>query len=155
MATGPDLRIGDSEREAAATRLREHFAQGRLTLDEFNHRLDAVFAATTQRQLSALSHDLPHIAAPPALALGSAPVTAAGGRREQGHQEHGPGPRSRLGVLPAIMAALAAWLLIFDLHLRIFPWPGRLGIALLIFGVIRGLMRRVWHLGRGGGRGRR
>jgi Domain of unknown function (DUF1707) len=48
MATGPDLRIGDADREAAAASLREHYAQGRLTLDEFNQRLDAVFAATTQ-----------------------------------------------------------------------------------------------------------
>ncbi|HUA30142.1 MAG TPA: DUF1707 domain-containing protein, partial [Streptosporangiaceae bacterium] len=41
MATGPDLRIGDAEREAAAASLREHYAQGRLTLEEFNERLDA------------------------------------------------------------------------------------------------------------------
>jgi len=37
----------------AAARLREHYAQGRLTLEEFHQRLDAVFAATTQSQLSA------------------------------------------------------------------------------------------------------
>ena len=64
MATGPDLRIADADREAAAAFLREHYAQGRLTLGEFNQRLDAVFAATTQRQLSALTRDLPRAAAP-------------------------------------------------------------------------------------------
>jgi len=37
----------------AAARLREHYAQGRLTLEEFHQRLDAVFAATTQSQFSA------------------------------------------------------------------------------------------------------
>src|ERR1035441_3050516 len=66
MTTGPDLRIGDADREAAAARLREHYAQGRLTLEEFNQRLDAVFAATTQSQLSALTRDLPHVGAPAA-----------------------------------------------------------------------------------------
>jgi uncharacterized membrane protein len=49
VATGPDLRIADADRDAAAAFLREHYAQGRLTLEEFNQRLDAVFAATTQR----------------------------------------------------------------------------------------------------------
>ena len=59
MATGPDLRIGDADREAAATSLREHYAQGRLTLDEFNQRLDAVFAATTQSQLNQITRRSP------------------------------------------------------------------------------------------------
>jgi hypothetical protein len=58
-----------------------------------------------------------------------------------------------MGLIPALMAAVAAWLLIFDLNLRIFPWPGRLAIALMIFGVVRGLVRRVFHLGRRGGLG--
>jgi hypothetical protein len=66
VATGPDLRIGDADREAVAARLREHYAQGRLTLEEFNQRLDAAFAATTQGQLGALTSDLPPAAAPSA-----------------------------------------------------------------------------------------
>jgi hypothetical protein len=70
MAATPDLRIGDADREAGATALREHYAQGRLSLAEFNERLDAIFAATTQRQLDGVTHDLPHIrpaATPPAV----------------------------------------------------------------------------------------
>jgi Domain of unknown function (DUF1707) len=59
MATSPQMRIGDAEREAAATSLREHYAQGRLSLDELNQRLDASFAATTQGQLSKVTADLP------------------------------------------------------------------------------------------------
>ncbi|HEY2552204.1 MAG TPA: DUF1707 domain-containing protein, partial [Streptosporangiaceae bacterium] len=59
MATGPDLRAGDADRDAAAATLREHYAQGRLNLEEFNQRLDAAFAATTHRQLSQLTRDLP------------------------------------------------------------------------------------------------
>jgi hypothetical protein len=50
-----------------------------------------------------------------------------------------------------IISAVIAWLLIFDLQLRMFPWPGKLAIFLLVFTVVRGLMRRIWHLGRGGG----
>jgi hypothetical protein len=157
MATGPDLRIGDAEREAAAASLREHYAQGRLTLEEFNERLDAVYKATTQRQLSLITRDLPHAAAY------SAPLpvpTIPGGGRER--EQYGPrGARARLGMFPMIIAALATWLLLFELHLRAFPWPGKLGIFLAILAALRGVLRRVFGLGRGrvrvgrrGGRGR-
>ena len=154
MATGPDLRIGDAEREAAATSLREHYAQGRLTLEEFNERLDSVFKATTQSQLNLITRDLPHAAVPSA----SLPVTTIpGGGRERAREEY-DGPRRgrpRLGMFPVIIAALGTWLLILDLHLRAFPWPGKLAIFLAIFGVIRGLLRRVFGFGRGRVRVRR
>ncbi len=148
MATRPDPRIGDADREAAAARLREHYAQGRLTLEEFNERLDAAFAATTAAELGALTRDLPRIAVPPA----PLPVITTGTGREHAGQEHRPGSRSRLSMIPVIIAALMAWLLIFGLHLGIFPWPGKLAIFLVIFAAARGLMRRIWHAGRYPGR---
>ncbi len=52
-----------------------------------------------------------------------------------------------------IIAALATWLLIFDMHLRMFPWPGKLAIFLAILAGVRGLLRRVFGLGRSRGRG--
>jgi hypothetical protein len=147
MATGPDLRIGHAEREAAAASLREHYAQGRLTLEEFNERLDAVFKATTQSQLNLITRDLPHAAAP------SAPLpvtTIPGDGRERARQEYGwRGARARLGMFPVIIAALGTWLLIVELHLRAFPWPGKVAIFLAIFGAIRGVLRRLFGFGRG------
>ncbi len=158
MATGPDLRIGDAEREAAAAELREHYAQGRLTLEEFNQRVDAAFKATTQRDLNLITSDLPHATAP------SAPLPVAGaggyGRDRAGQDGHwGSGRRARYGVFPLIIAAIGAWLVLFDLNLRMFPWPGKLAVFLAIFAAIRGLLRRLFGLGRGGvyrgcGRGR-
>jgi hypothetical protein len=53
------LRIGDAERDAAATDLGEHYAAGRLTLDELNERLDAVFSSKTLGQLTRIMADLP------------------------------------------------------------------------------------------------
>jgi hypothetical protein len=147
MATGPDLRIGDADREAAAATLREHYAQGRLTLDEFNQRLDAVFTSTMQSQLSHITRDLPHVPVPSA----ALPVTA-GASRERDRREHrSRSSRPRLGLFPVIIAALATWLLIFDLNLRMFPWPGRLAIFLAILAAARGLLRRLFGLGRGRG----
>ena len=149
MATGPDLRIGDADREAAAANLREHYAQGRLTLEEFNQRIDAVFAATTQSQLNRITQDLPHAAARPA----SLPVTATGAGWDRDRREHRSGARPRLGMIPMIIAALGAWLLIVDLNLRAFPWPGKLAIFLAILAMARGLVRRVFGLRRGRGYG--
>ena len=53
------LRIGDAERDAAAADLGEHYAAGRLSLDELNERLDAVFSAKTLGQLTRIMTDLP------------------------------------------------------------------------------------------------
>jgi len=53
------LRIGDAERDAAAADLGEHYAAGRLTIDELHERLDAVFAARTLGQLTKIMADLP------------------------------------------------------------------------------------------------
>lgn len=53
------LRIGDAERDAAAADLGEHYAAGRLTLDELNERLESVFAARTYGQLARIMADLP------------------------------------------------------------------------------------------------
>jgi DNA-binding MarR family transcriptional regulator len=48
----PYVRAGDADRDAAAAALSEHFAQGRLTLDELDARLDAALTATTHGELS-------------------------------------------------------------------------------------------------------
>jgi DNA-binding PadR family transcriptional regulator len=56
-----DLRIGDADRETAVTALREHFAQGRLTLEELIARLDAALTATRQSQITQTTRDLPQL----------------------------------------------------------------------------------------------
>jgi len=59
MASGHEMRAGHAEREAVAAELREHYASGRLTLDELNERLDKTFAAKTRGDLEELMRDLP------------------------------------------------------------------------------------------------
>ncbi|QFY11448.1 DUF1707 domain-containing protein [Nonomuraea phyllanthi] len=54
-----DLRIGDAEREQTMAALREHFAQGRLTHEELDERLDQALAAKTARDLATVTADLP------------------------------------------------------------------------------------------------
>jgi hypothetical protein len=53
------MRIGDAERDAAAADLGEHYTAGRLTLDELQERLAAVFEAKTFGQLAGIMSDLP------------------------------------------------------------------------------------------------
>jgi Domain of unknown function (DUF1707) len=60
MATGSNMRVGDADREAIAAQLREHYADGRLTLDELNERIDQTFAAKTKADLNTVMRDLPH-----------------------------------------------------------------------------------------------
>lgn len=153
MATGPDLRAGDADRDAAAATLREHYAQGRLSLEEFNQRLDAAFAATTHRQLSQLTWDLPHHDRQPALPAAPArPVRAHDSGWHDGQSGHGyrqHGSRRQHTVLPTLMAFLASWILLVvvilpELGAR-FPWPGKLGILIAIFTIVRGLLRRIFR----------
>ena len=55
----PTLRASDAEREHHAELLREHAAQGRLTVDELDERLDRVYAARTRGELAPVVADLP------------------------------------------------------------------------------------------------
>ena len=147
MATGPDLRIGDAEREAAAVLLREHYAQGRLTLEEFNQRLDATFAATTQRQLGQISRDLPHAGLTGAMRPQPAPASQHQDQRQgYSRRRYRSAPRF-LRLVPIMVAVATLWLLTVDLHLA-FPWPGRLAIFVAVLAFARGLMRWIWrHVG--------
>jgi hypothetical protein len=58
-----ELRASDEERDRAAADIRAHFAAGRLSDDELSERLDAVYDARTQRELSELRADLPALPA--------------------------------------------------------------------------------------------
>ncbi|MDA3644814.1 DUF1707 domain-containing protein [Saccharopolyspora indica] len=65
--TGADsgaMRASDGDREAVAQRLRAALDEGRLTLPEYDERLQQAFAATTYGELAPLTSDLPE-AAPP------------------------------------------------------------------------------------------
>lgn len=81
--TDPHLRMSDAERDRAAAELGEHYAQGRLTVDEHAERLDRILAARTRGELGPIFADLPRSAAPvwgghPA---GSTPASRAPRRR--------------------------------------------------------------------------
>lgn len=55
----PSLRASDADREQVAERLRHATAEGRLTADELDQRLDALYASRTYGELDVLVADLP------------------------------------------------------------------------------------------------
>jgi hypothetical protein len=57
------MRISDTDRDWAASVLSDAVAEGRLSLDEHRERLNGVFAARTNADISPLINDLPRIRA--------------------------------------------------------------------------------------------
>ena len=53
------IRASDQERESVVDVLRDAFMDGRLTLDEFEERMSAAYAAKTWTDLRQLTGDLP------------------------------------------------------------------------------------------------
>ncbi len=53
------MRVSDADRERVAERLRDHFADGRLTSEELDERVTAALRAKTAGELRAVMTDLP------------------------------------------------------------------------------------------------
>lgn len=53
------VRASDTERDRIVAELQRHYLAGRITIREFEERLDRVFATTTLADLSAVTRDLP------------------------------------------------------------------------------------------------
>lgn len=138
---GPELRIGDAEREAAVTALGEHFAAGRLTKEEYDERAGLAWAARTASALWPLFADLPRPRSP-------RPDAAADGARHAGPGDRpggrsggwsGHGGRLRAAVLPVFLVLVG---------LTVLTHPPVILLALLILPVWAKLGRhraRHWH----------
>ncbi len=59
MAQTSDLLVSDADRARVSAQLREHYEAGRLTLDEFQERLDETHSARTEAQLERVLRQLP------------------------------------------------------------------------------------------------
>ena len=149
MATERDVRVGDAERESVAAQLREHYALGRLTMDELNERLDRVFASRTRADLDAVTSDLPYAAPRGVLPSDGAWRGGSGGRG--GDYRFGYGRRPAAGILGFIPVAVALWLVVAVVSVLAFgigSGPPVVAIFLAALAAIR------WIFGRGRGRGR-
>ena len=125
------IRLSDTEREAAAADLGEHFAQGRLTADEHAERLEQVWSAKTRGEVAPIFRDLPS----PYSA-----VAAQASARTGDERYWGTGMRPFRGGLPGPILVVLAVLIVLSAiaHLPFFL----LGFAVFWFVVLR-------HRGRG------
>lgn len=167
MATRPDLRVSDADREATAASLREHYALGRLSLEEFNQRLNAAFTAVTQRDLDAVIADLPHVRAAAAplpvagftggsKASGSSWAGATdwtGGQGNAGGRGWAGGTRRGFALMFGMITSLAVLLIVLApaiVGFSFFGGFGRWGIFTVVVIVVRSILRRIFGLRRFG-----
>ena len=59
MSQAPDLLVSDADRARVAGELRDHYESGRLTLEEFQQRVDEAHAARTEAHLQHVLRQLP------------------------------------------------------------------------------------------------
>lgn len=166
MAPASGMRVGDADREATAAILREHFAQGRLTHEEFSQRLSAALTAKTDIDLAKLTSDLPHISDfGPGLhpgrrsRLAGLPPRQRNARSDHTWQQAtgaGASGGSRASFLVGLLITMTSIALIVSLLVPFSLFgiaaPKPLVILLAIFTIGRKILRRLF---RGGIRTRR
>ncbi len=158
MIPSSEIRVGDAEREAVATELREHFVTGRLDYDELSGRLDQTFAARTRGDLSAVMSDLPSVPAeaPP---LAGPVASASAGYRGSGHAGDGwqYGARQAAATFISSVGLLIALMTVGALGIFGLGSGQPLAIVLIFaaFALLRRLLFGIFGRGRGGRRGGR
>jgi Domain of unknown function (DUF1707) len=115
----PGIRASDAERDRVVGLLKQHFTDGRLTLEEFSERMDVAYAAKTRGELVTTLRELPVLARTHAEAV-----------EPRGHAH---GHRHWAVPLPLIPLALVVLLVGVTVASRgLFLWP--LFIFLWIWG---------------------
>jgi len=131
------IRLSDTEREAAAADLGEHFAQGRLTADEHAERLEQVWSAKTRGEVAPIFRDLPSPYSSRLAALApQSERSPEGGYWEAGLRPFRRGVPAPLLVVLAVLIAMSA--------IAHFPFF-LLGFAVLWFVVLRHRRPRRGH----------
>jgi hypothetical protein len=114
------LRTSDAERQRVAEFLRDACADGRLSADELDERLDALFASTTVADLERLVWDLPG---------GGAVLPRLGYRPRAAVPARRPPPRRRVAPAVVFGGVAALWAIV---ALALPPLFAVLGIVAVV-----------------------
>ena len=146
------IRVSDADRERVAARLREHYAEGRLTAEEMDERISAALSAKTEGDLRRVTADLPEPEAVPA-ATQAGPNWAGprwGGPRWVVYRRR---PRLLPLALFALVVALllpgAGWLFLAVFKLVLLFWLVTAVVGIVAVARFRHRARRYWKSGPG------
>jgi hypothetical protein len=132
------MRVSDADRDAVTARLRDHFAEGRLTEGELDERVTAALSAKTFGELRPLTADLPGpVPVPPRMPARS-PWAGPPWARRRRH------PPVFMFLLLALAVALVVpgggWLLFAFFRLILLFW-----LVTIVARIAFGLMSRRRH----------
>jgi len=99
---GPASRLGDADRDRLIAVLREHYALGRLDLDQLSQRAEIVLAADYADEAAAALRDLPPLGPP-------GPGQAAAGAGQAAGPGSGSGKKARRRRHAESVAPGAGW----------------------------------------------
>ena len=132
------MRASDADREAVAAKLRDHYAEGRLTQDELDERVSVALTAKTFGELRTLTTDLPGPAPVPPRTVAR---PARGGPPQWRHHRHRtPVPLFVLIALLVVLASGGGWALFAFFRLILVFW-----LVMMLTRMIIGLVYRRRH----------
>ncbi len=140
------IRISDADREQVTARLREHFAEGRLTSEELDDRITAALSAKTYGDVRRIMADLPEAAPVPPLDRPEPPWAGRPGALVW------RGPRVLPLMFVILIAALvipgAGWVFFAFLKLMLVLWLAACLVGIFAAAGFRRHLRRQWQAGR-------
>jgi hypothetical protein len=132
------MRASDADREALTARLRDHYAEGRLTQDELDERVSAALGAKTFGELRTLTTDLPGpVPAPPRTV---ARPTWDGPPPWRRHRHRPPAGLFLLIALLLVLSSGGGWAVFGFFRLLLVFWLAMMATRLVI-----GLVYRRRH----------
>ena len=147
--TDDRIRISDADRERVAARLREHFAQGRLSSDELDERISAALTAKTIGDLRPIMADLPDHA--PVAPYTNRPSSPWAGRRAPVFYRRGPRlfPLAILALVATLVIPGAHWVFFAFLQVVLALWLVACLAGVFMMARFRRHMRHHWQSGDG------
>jgi Domain of unknown function (DUF1707) len=134
------MRVSDADREAVTARLRDHYAEGRLTQDELDERVSAALSAKTFGELRPLTTDL---LGPPPAPPSATPRPSWDGPAPWRHHRRPHRPPVGLFLIIALLLVLASgggWALFGFFRLILVFW-----LVMMLTRIVIGVVYRRRH----------
>jgi hypothetical protein len=139
------LRTSDADRDRVAARLRDHFAEGRLTREELDERITAALNAKTHGDLRRVLADLPE---PTPVVPQGRPLPRIGAPFPVARRGPRLLPLAVLALVAALLLPGAGWLFIGVFKVILLFWLASCVAAIIVASRFRRLARTHGRSGR-------